>query len=142
MASSLLDMTARGEKTCSYTQGADSIVVGFFDDIARYMAVIRSMGPKCGFSPAEMASILSLNAPSTLWKKETQDKAPASKTTKPSTDTTLPPSAYYSFSDPKLKAEILGWEPGGKSFAFFFTPSWPDQLPLVLNEWQVMTTIG
>ena len=142
MATSLLDLTARGEKTYSYSQGADNIIVGFFADVARYMAVIRTGGPKCGFSPAEMSSILSLNAPSALWKKETEDIVPTSKTTKPPINIPSTPSNYYSFSDPKLKSEVLGWEPGGKPFTFFFTPAWPDQLPLVLNEWQITTAIG
>ena len=142
MASSVLDMTSRGEKAYTYAHGADNIVVGFFDNVARYMAVIHSLGPKCGFSPAEMSSILSLNAPSALWKKETADEASGTKPTKRPNATSPLPSTYYSFSDPKLKTEILGWEPGGRPFTFFLVPSWPGQLPLVLNEWQVTKALG
>jgi len=142
MAASLLDMTTSGEKTFSYTQGADSIIVGFFDDVARYMAVIQSLGPRGGFTPAEMASILSLNAPSAQWKKETAEESSGAKTPKRPDDNSSPPSNYYSLNDPKRKFEILGWEPGGKPFTFFFTPSWPGQLPIVLNEWQVAKAIG
>lgn len=137
MASSVLDMTSRGEKAFAYKHGADDIIVGFFDDVARYIAVAHNGGPKNGFSPAEIASILALNAPSTLWKKETAKPAAAPKSSKVPAAPLPPPDSYYSFSDPKLKSEVLGWEPGGKPFLFFFVPSWPGQLPLVLNEWQV-----
>ena len=58
MARGLLGMTAQGEKAYGYPQPGDDIVVGFFDDVARYLAVIRSKGPMTGFSPAEMSSIL------------------------------------------------------------------------------------
>ena len=142
MADSVLDMTSRGEKTYSYAQGADNIIVGFFDNVARYMAVTRSRAPKNGFSPAEMASILSLNAPSSEWKKETADESSGSKTAKRQTNNPQPPSNYYSFNDPKLKFEIIGWEPGGRPFTFFFTPSWTGQMPIVLDEWQVAKALA
>ena len=142
MAPSLVDMTSRGEKTYSYEQGSTTITVGFFDNVARYMAIARSTGPKCGFSPAEMASILSLNAPSGQWKKEISSVDPVTKSSKHIEINTPEASTYYTLSDPKLKSEVLGWEPGGKPFTFFFTPAWPGQQPIVLNEWQVMKSIG
>jgi len=142
MAPSVLGMTPRGEKAYSYSHGADTIVVGFFDNVARYLAVTRNHGPKGGFSPAEMASILALNAPSSQWKRETADQPASPKTSKRPAAIQPAPSNYYSFSDPKLKIEILGWEPGGKPFTFFFIPAWPGQQPILLNEAQVATALS
>lgn len=126
-------MTLSGEKACSYQQGGDEIIVGFIKDVARYMAVVRRRGPLVRFSPAELASILSLNASPSLWKKEIQEigSAPAksSKTSSKRIPASRPPS-------------ILGWQPGDKPFVFFFLPAWPDQPPILLNEWQVSKAIS
>lgn len=141
MARSLLGMTAQGEKAYGYPQPADDIVVGFFDGVARYLAVIRSKGPKTGFSPAEMSSILALNGPPNLWKSE---QVPGT-TAKPSKGGSKPtqdgsPTTYYSFSD--KDRQIIGWQPGDKPFVFFLLPSYPGQPSIVLNEWQVEAAIG
>lgn len=143
MARGLLGMTAQGEKACAYPQPGDDVVVGFFDDVARYLAVVRSNGPMTGFSPAEMSSILSLNGPPDLWKSEqSQDDAPGTKTSKPVKKTipSGPPSTYYSLSD--KDRQIIGWQPGNKPFVFFLLPSYPGQPSILLNEWQIASAIG
>lgn len=141
MAGSLLGMTAQGEKAYSYPQAADDIVVGFFDNVARYLAVIRKRGPKTGFSPAEISSILALNGPPGLWKSE-KEEAPPIKPSKPPKKTISPdlPSTYFSLSD--KDRHIIGWQPGNKPFVFFLLPSHPNQPHILLNEWQVGRTIG
>ena len=141
MARGLLGMSAQGEKAYSYPQAGDDVVVGFFDDVARYLAVIRAKGPKTGFSPGEMTSILALNGPPDSWKSE-QSQAAAGKPSKP-TKKTVPsesPATYYSLSD--KDRQIIGWQPGNKPFVFFLLPSYPNQPHLLLNEWQVERAIG
>jgi len=141
MARGLLGMSAQGEKAYSYPQAGDDVVVGFFDDVARYIAVIRAKGPKTGFSPGEMTSILALNGPPDSWKSE-QSQAAAGKPSKP-TKKTVPsesPATYYSLSD--KDRQIIGWQPGNKPFVFFLLPSYHNQPHLLLNEWQVERAIG
>ena len=101
MAGGLLGMTAQGENASAYPQPGDDLIVGFFDDVARYLAVVRTKGPLTGFSPGEMSSILALNG-----------------------------------------RQIIGWQPGNKPFVFFLLPSYPNQPPILLNEWQVERAIG
>lgn len=143
MARGLLGMTAQGEKAYTYPQAGNDIIVGFFDDAARYLAVIRTKGPKTEFSPAEMSSILALNGPVGSWKSEqSQAPAPAGKSSKP-TKKSVPaeiPSTYFTLSD--KDRQILGWQPGGKPFVFFLQPSYPGQPHILLNEWQVERAIG
>jgi len=142
MARGLLGRTAQGEKAYSYPQAGEDIVVGFFDDVARYLAVIRTKGPKVGFSPAEISSILALNGPAHLWKSEkskvaapASGKAPARKTVPAES-----PSTYFSLSD--KDRQIFGWQPGNKPFVFFLLPSHPNQPHILLNEWQIERAIG
>lgn len=141
MARGLLGMSAQGEKAYSYTQAGDEIVVGFFDDVARYLAVIRAKGPKTGFTPGEMTSILALNGPPDAWKSE-QPQSAAGKPSKTSKKTvpSESPATYYSLSD--KDRQIIGWQPGGKPFVFFLLPSYPNQPHILLNEWQVERAIG
>ena len=140
MARGLLGMTAQGEKAYSYPQAGDDIVVGFFDDVARYLAVIRTKGPKTGFSPGEMSSILALNGPPDSWNSETATTA--SKPSKPAKKAvpSETPATYYSLSE--KDRQIIGWQPGDKPFVFFLLPSYPDQPHILLNEWQVERAIG
>ena len=140
MARDLLGMAAQGEKAYSYPQAGDDIVVGFFDDVARYLAVIRSKGPKTAFSPGEMSSILALNVQPDSWKSE---QAAASATASKPAKKPAPadqPSTYYSLSD--KDRQIIGWQPGDKPFVFFLLPTYPNQPHLLLNEWQVARAIG
>jgi len=145
MARGLLGLTARGEKAYAYTQAADDIIVGFFDDVARYMAVVRRRGPLKPYSAVETQSLLALNGPASAWTIETQEpppvparrgKAPARISTTPALDT------FFIYNAANAPFEMLGWQPGGKAIAFFFAPAWPSQLPIVLSEWQVLKAIG
>ncbi len=142
MARSLLEMTAQGEKAYCYPQAGDDIVVGFFSDVARYLAVIRKRGPQSGFSPAEMSSILALNGAPADWKMEKDVSPTQAKTSKVVRKTTAPelPSTYFSFSDPGR--DLVGWQPGEKSFVFFLLPAYPGQPHILLNEWQVARAVG
>lgn len=146
MARSVFGMTQRGEKTYGYPQPADNIIVGFFDDVARYMAVVRNKGPHTAFSPAEISSLLVLNAPPENWKRETADQRPAPKTAKATKKaiSPAPPSFYYSSvqKDKTRTIDILGWQPGASPFFLFFLPAWPGQPPLILSEWQVEKALG
>jgi len=143
MARGLLGMTEQGEKAYTYPQPGDDIVVGFFDDVARYLAVIRTKGPMTGFSPAEMSSILALNGPPDLWKSEQAEPAASTAKASKPVKKTIPsgqPTTYYSLSD--KDRQIIGWQPGDKPFVFFLLPSYPGQPNIVLNEWQVERAIG
>ena len=136
-------MVAQGEKAYTYPQPGSDIIVGFFDDVARYLAVVRTKGPKTGFSPAEISSILALNAAPDLWKSE-QSKAVAnsaktSKTARKPVPAEIP-STYFTLSD--NDRQVLGWQPGNKPFVFFLQPSHPGQPHILLNEWQVGRAIG
>ena len=140
MARGLLGMTAQGERAYGYPQPGDDIVVGFFDDVARYLAMIRSKGPKTGFSPAEMSSILAHNGPPDLWKSETVAPTPGKSSKPVKTIPTESPSTYYSLSD--KNRQIIGWQPGDQPFVFFLLPSYPGQPSILLNEWQIASAIG
>ncbi|MEI6279105.1 MAG: hypothetical protein WCQ16_06955 [Verrucomicrobiae bacterium] len=143
MARSLLGMTAQGEKAYAYSQGGDEIIVGFFDDVARYLAVVRKSGaPESGFSPAEMDSILALNGPPADWKSEKSGDPAQAKISKAGKKTISPdqPSTCFSFTD--NVRHVIGWQPGDKPFVFFLLPSYPGQPHILLNEWQVARAIG
>ncbi len=144
MARSLLGMTAQGEKAYSYPQSGDDIIVGFFDDVARYVAVVRKQGPRSAFSPAEMSSILALNGPAAQWKSEKSETVStgpvkSSKVVKKTISPELP-STYFSFADPDRP--LIGWQPGDKPFVFFLLPAYPGQPHILLNEWQIARAIG
>jgi hypothetical protein len=142
MARSLLGMTAQGEKAYAYPQAGDEVIVGFFDDVARYLAVVRTKGPKNGFSPAEMQSILALNGAPDRWTSEKSAAATPAKSAKSLKKSASPqvPTTYFSLSD--NGRHLLGWQPGDKPFAFFLLPAYPGQPSLLLNEWLVARAIG
>jgi hypothetical protein len=142
MAKSLIGMTAQGEKAYAYPQAGDDVVVGFFDDVARYLAVIRARGPKTGFSPAEISSILALNGAPAEWKSEKSEDHTPAKSSKAAKETISPnqPATYFSFSD--KDRHMIGWQPGDKPFVFFLLPAYPGQPHILLNEWQIARAIG
>lgn len=135
-------MTAQGEKAHAYPQTGDDVIVGFFDDVARYLAVVRKRGPKTGFSPAEMSSILALNGPLDRWKSETTAPVAPAKTSKGirKTVSSEVPTTYYSLSG--SVRHVIGWQPGDKPFVFFLLPAHPNQPHILLNEWQIARAIG
>jgi len=138
-----------GEKAWSYTWGDFEIVVGFLNDIARYSAVKRRRGPNSPFTPAELAGILALNAPASLWSIEIPE-APVRKATEPRRKSKIEesPTAYFSLveKDPKVKDKVLreirGWMPGTKPYAFFYLPAYEAQPPLLVSEWGVNQALG
>jgi len=142
MARSLLGMTSQGEKAYSYRQSGDDVIVGFFDDVARYLAVIRQRGPQSGFSPAEISTILALNGMPSEWKSEVSEAPAPAKSSKAMKQVISParPSTYFSFSD-KARS-VVGWQPGDRPFVFFLLPAYPGQPHILLNEWQVVRAIG
>ncbi len=137
MARALLGMTAQGEKAYAYSQSGNEIIVGFFDDIARYLAVTRTKGPLTGFSPAEISSILALNAPADRWISEKPDRPASSAKTSKAAKPPKSASSPTSFFLPGKDGGIVGWQPGDEPFVFFLQPSYPNQPHLLLNEWQV-----
>jgi len=143
MAQGILGMTGAGEKAYRYSQAGDDIIVGFFDNVARYLAVVRNKGPKTPFSPAEMSSILSLNGSPMDWEREVVEEKSAAQpktTSKVARRTISPgrPNTYFTSAD----QSVVGWQPGDKPFVFFLRPSHPAQSHLLLNEWQVARAIG
>lgn len=140
-----------GEKTYGYSLGAFEIQVGFVNDIARTMAVVRRQGPNTALTPAERSSALALNAPAASWTSETAPpaKVPASKSkTASKKGLTKPPTTYFSHSprDPKTKEiltpELFGWAPGDKPFAFFHLPVLENQPPILPDEWSIRQRLG
>ena len=138
-----------GEKSWSYAQGDFEIVVGFLNDIARYTAVKRRRGPNTQLSPAELAGVLSLNAPASLWTVETPEtpkkpSAPARRKT--ATEPRVPTYFSHVEKDPKVKEKVIrevrGWMPGGKPYAFFYLPALDGQPPLLVSEWGVDQALG
>lgn len=152
LAKGVLGIGGETEKAYQYDAGDFSLIIGFLDGIARYMAVTRSRGPLTPLSPAEMASALSLNAPATTWKKEVatvEYKKPSkSKKTERRTSRPTPPTTYFTHvtSDSKDKKrvvrEMLGWTPGGQPYAFFYLPNLPGSFPVMPSEWGVQAALG
>jgi hypothetical protein len=144
MAPGILGMTGQGEKAYRYSQAGDDVIVGFFDGIARYLAVVRNKGPKGPFSPAEMSSILALNGAPLDWEREVVGEEKPSAQTKTAAKTVkrtispARPDTYFTSAD----QSVVGWQPGDKPFVFFLRPSYPGQPHLLLNEWQVARAIG
>ncbi|GAB4178428.1 MAG: hypothetical protein Fur0032_18930 [Terrimicrobiaceae bacterium] len=148
MAGNLLDMTVAGEKAFLYSMGPFELIVGYFGDVARYMAIRRKQGPRARLTPTELAAALALNAPAVLWTSQ-PGEIPAQtgkSTTKKSAAAKVSarlPTTYFSFveRDPKVKEkvlrEILGWQPSEGAYAFFYLPALEGALPLVPAEWAV-----
>ncbi len=132
-------MTAQGERAYGYPQPGDDIVVGFFDDVARYLTVVRTNAPTTGFSPGEMSSILSLNGPPDSWKSEVSATSNTPKPAKKPAPADSP-TTYYFLSE--IGRQIIGWQPCNKPFVFFLLPSYPGQPSILLNEWQIARAIG
>jgi len=147
MAPNLLGLNLAGEKAFRYGLGDFDILVGFFGDMARYMAVLRDGGPRVALSPSELSSALALNAPATLWTIEQADPPPPAKPVKGKKPPVklIPKGAttYLSFAerDPKIKEavtrEIFGFAPGDAPYAFFYLPVLQGQPPVLPSEWTV-----
>jgi hypothetical protein len=147
MAGNLLDLTAAGEKAFLYSMGPFELIVGYFGEVARYLAIRRKQGPRARLTPTEIAAALALNAPAVLWTSEAGTLPPAPKSTTkkptPAKAGAKLPTTYFSYveRDPKVKEkvlrEILGWQPSEGAYAFFYLPALEGALPLIPAEWAV-----
>lgn len=148
MHPNLLGLNHAKEKTFAYPQGAFDVVVGYFGDVARTMAVVRKKGPLVPLTPAELSSALALNAPATLWTIETAaiptPKPRTSKTKQtPAKSKPRGPTTYFSYveRDPKIKdkvtRELFGFMPGNAPYAFFYLPVLEGHPHVLPSEWAV-----
>lgn len=152
MARNVLGLGPTGEKAYLYPQGDFDVLVGFFGDIARYMAVSRKKGPQVALSPAEVSSALALNAPAALWTIEQADPPPPAKAVKgkktPVKIFPKGPTAYFAYAerDPKIKdtvtREIFGFAPANAPYAFFYLPVLANHPPILPSEWGVDQKLG
>lgn len=128
-----------------WSLGDFDLTISFVDGMARAMAVKRRRGPMSALSPAELASILALNAPASLWtiQSATPVPSPTSKSarTRPSRRINEKgPHQYFSYAEREAKAkdritqEIFGFSPGGAPFAFFYLPVVGDGPPVLPSE--------
>lgn len=149
IARSLLDMP--DEKVSAHRVGPFDVTVSYIGGLARAMAVRRSTGPQTPLAFPELSAALAINAPAALW--EIKSFGPAEKTKTASKAASAPravspPTTYFSFAerDPKNKekvgAEIFGWMPGDKSYAFFFLPALAGQPHVLASEWAVRGKLG
>jgi hypothetical protein len=154
LSPNLLGLNHSGEKAFAYPQGAFEIVVGYLNDIARYVALVRKRGPMVALTPSELSAALTLNAPAALWTLETPS-APApkpttskSKKTPSKIKTGAGPTTYLTYTerDPKVKdrvtKELFGWVPGASPYAFFYLPNLEGQLPIIPSEWALDQKLG
>ncbi|MEX1117210.1 MAG: hypothetical protein WEB60_00310 [Terrimicrobiaceae bacterium] len=154
LTTNLLGLNHSGEKAFSYPLGAFDIIVGYINDIARYMALVRKRGPMVALTPSELSAAMALNAPAALWVLETaavpapKPATSKSKKTPAKIKTGDGPTTYLSYieRDPKIKdrvtKELFGWVPADAPYAFFFLPNIDGQLPLVPSEWAVDQKLG
>ncbi len=154
LSTNILGLNHSGEKAFSYPQGAFEIIVGYINDMARYMALVRKRGPMVALTPSELSAALTLNAPAAMWTLETS-AVPApkradskSKATPAKIKAGAGPTTYLSYTerDPKIKdrvtKELFGWVPAASPYAFFYQPNLEGQLPLVPSEWAVEQKLG
>jgi hypothetical protein len=155
MEPNILGLNHAGEKTFAHPQGPFDVLVGYFDGIARTMAVIRRRGPLTPLAPSEISAALALNAPASTWKIERvpappKPSASAAKKTKKTTAKSSRggPATYFSHieRDPKIKdrvtREMFGFMPGGAPWAFFYLPVVDGGMPLIPGEWAVAQKLG
>jgi len=154
LTANVLGLNHAGERAFSYPQGAFDIIVGYLNDIARYMALVRKRGPMVALTPSELSAAMTLNAPAALWTLETAavpiPKSSSSKSKKAPAKikSSAGPTTYLSYTerDPKIKdrvtKELFGWMPAASPYAFFYQPSLEGQLPLVPSEWAVEQKLG
>jgi hypothetical protein len=138
----------RIEQARQYPLGASTLVVGYINGIARYLAVLKKDGPKTPFTVVELEGVLNLVAPSSLWKETTAPKEPvAVRPANPRRRTTKPsqPTRYFKYVDKDAKSnavnfEVLAWLPGEDAYAFCYIPSGTP--PLFVTEHQVHNALG
>ncbi len=109
MATNLLNMVGQGEKAFAFLTGdMDSgfdITVGFFKDIARYVAFKKRSGRK--WEESDLSSVLMQIGPFSNWSS------------KPGSDF----FDYVEKSGGKIVAEATGWQSPKRHYAFAFVPT-------------------
>ena len=138
----------KAEEARQHDFGACTLIVGYINGIARYLAVLKKSGPLTPFSIGELEGVMNLVAPSSLWKETTAAKEPEAvrpansrrRTTKPSR-----PTRHFRYveKEPKsetVKFEVLAWLPGEKPYAFCYIPAGTP--PIFATEYQVQAALG
>jgi len=109
MATNLLNMVGQGEKAFGFLTGdMDSgfdVTVGFFNDIARYVAFKKRSGRK--WEESDLRSVLMQIGPFSNW---------SSKLGSDFFD-------YVEKSSGKIVAEATGWQSPKRHYAFAFVPT-------------------
>jgi hypothetical protein len=135
------------EKSRQYDFGACTLIVGYINDLARYLVVRKKAGPLTPFAFGEFEGILNLVAPSSLWKETVVGKEPeAIRPNNPRRRTSKPdrPTRFFKYveKEPKsgdIKFEILAWLPGRDPWAFCYLPG--GEPPLFVTEYQVQSAL-
>ena len=109
MATNILNMVGQGEKAFGFLTGdMDSgfdVTVGFFNDIARYVAFKKRSGRK--WEESDLHSVLMQIGPLSNWSS------------KPGSDF----FDYVEKSRGKIVAEATGWQSPKRHYAFPFVPT-------------------
>ena len=155
MAQNVLGMAHAGEKAWLYRHGAFEIIIGYFNDIARYLVVRRTSGPRVPLAPSELAAALAINAPASLWVIEQgaipeppRTAAESRRKKTPAKLNPAGPTTYFTYVEnnggPKgaVTRELFGFMPSDEAFAFFSLPVLEDQPPLISSEWEVRQKLG
>lgn len=136
------------EEARQYDFGACTLIAGYINDVARYLAVLKKTGPLTPFSPGEFEGVLNLVAPSSLWKETPIAKEPeAVRPANPRRRTSKPdrPTRFFKYveKEPKsdsVKFEVLAWLPGGDPYAFCYLPA--GEPPLFVTEYQIQSALN
>ena len=117
MAINLLNMVGQGEKAFDFVTGdMDSgfdVIVGFFNDKARYVAFKKRAGRK--WDESDLRSVLMQIGSFSNW------------TSKPGSD-------FFDYSEKsggKIVAEATGWQSAKRRYAFVFVPTLAGEIGLV-----------
>ena len=120
MAANLLNMVGQGEKAFGFLTGdMDSgfdVTVGFFNDIARYVAFKKRSGWK--WEESDLRSVLMQIGPFSNW------------TSKPGSDF----FDYAEKSGGKIVAEATGWQSPKRHYAFAFVPTLDGEIGILPDK--------
>jgi len=118
MGQSLLEQTQDGENAVAYIVGDYQVTVGFFNDVARYVAFAKTSGES--FADGDVIAVLSMIAPWAAWTK-TSDAMSASKA---GTIGTMGSLTEYEFvkkdSVGNVVLEFDGWHRTTKGYVFVY----------------------
>jgi len=148
MGSILLNAPASYKESASrYRVGNYNATVGFFNEIARYLAVEKISG--LHFTAGDVRGILCMVAPWAEWTANWSDGlSPAAEKEKPAADAKTDPSSgvigtsgeVLYFSDVQrdaaknIVAEYLAWHRSTKGYVFIYQPALAGQPPVCPDE--------